>query len=123
MSNACFNSNNAPGQRCRDASRGTFEIPTGGPFVNIGEYRRVFKVTYFKYAASIAYRVVYDGLGHRPIWTCTCPDFEHNDRASNRTCCKHIQCCIDRELGIDRDGTGETYEQFKIEHINIITNY
>lgn len=118
MSNACFNSDNAPGRRCQDAARGTFQIPTGGPFVDVGQLRRVYKVTYFKFAASIAYRVVYDGLGHRPLWSCTCPDFEHN-RAATRTCCKHIQCCIDKELGIDRAGTGETYEQFKVEHVHV----
>ncbi len=116
MSNACFNTHNAPGQRCRTAPRGTFQIPTGGPFVNVGDTRRVYKVSYFKYAASMAYRVVYDGHGR---WSCTCPDFEHHDRAQSRTCCKHIQCCIDREMGIDRQGTGETYSQFKVEHVHV----
>ena len=118
MSNACFNSHNAPGQQCRDVPRGTFQIPTGGPFVDVGEFRRVYKVSYFKFAASIAYKVVYNGLPHDVTWLCSCPDFEHQDRAANRTCCKHIQCCIDKEMGIERAGTGETYEQFKIEHVH-----
>lgn len=119
MSNACFSSHNPPGHECKTAPRGQFQIPTGGPFVDIGEFKRNFKVTYFKYAARVAYNTVYDGrvsVEDRPVWTCTCPDFEFQDRAVNRTSCKHIQSCVDKEMSIARGGSGN-YEQFLVEHI------
>ena len=60
MSNACFSSHNAPGQNCSDPTRGSFQIPTGAEFPDIGPGRKRFKVTYFKFAARRAYTVRYD---------------------------------------------------------------
>ena len=120
MSNACFSSHNPPGHECATAPRGQFQIPTGGPFVDIGESRKIFKVVYFKYAARKAYKVVYDGrtnIENRPVWSCTCPDFDFQDRAEHRTCCKHIQSAIDKEMSLTRPGSGN-YEQFLVEHIS-----
>jgi len=120
MSNACFQSHNPPGHECATAPRGKFQIPTGGPFVDVGEFRRVYKVTYLKYAARLAYAVVDDGradIQERPLWSCTCPDFEFKDRGEQRTVCKHIQSCIDKEMGLTRNGSGD-YEQFLVEHVN-----
>lgn len=119
MANACFSSHNPPGYKCSTAPRGQFQIPIGGPFVDVGEFNRTYKVTYFKYAARLAYTVVYDGTvehPHRPFWSCTCPDFAFQERADNRTACKHIQSCIDKEMGLARNGSGN-YEQFLVEHV------
>tara|TARA_B100001559_G_scaffold320863_1_gene334603 strand:- start:920 stop:1279 length:360 start_codon:yes stop_codon:yes gene_type:complete len=119
MSNACFESHNAPGQDCSDPTRGSFNIPTGGPFVDIGAGRKRFKVTYFKFAARRSYTVLYDNresVDDRPVWECNCPDFEFNERQPLRTCCKHIQACIDKAEGTTRPGGN--YEQFLVEHIH-----
>lgn len=121
MSNACFSSHNPPGHKCSTTGRGQFQIPVGGPFVDVGEFKRVYKVVYFKYAARLAYAVVYDGSAEhpsRPFWSCTCPDFEYQERAEHRTACKHIQSCIDKEMGLARDGSGN-YEQFLVEHVSV----
>ena len=118
MANACFSSHNAPGQNCSDTTRGSFQIPTGGPFVDIGPGRKRFKVTYFKFAARMAYTVLYDNresIDDRPMWSCNCPDFEFNDRDTQRTCCKHVQACIDKSLGATR--AGGNYEKFLVEYI------
>ena len=119
MANACFSSHNAPGQNCSDPTRGSFQIPTGAEFQDIGPGRKRFKVTYFKFAARRAYTVRYDNresVENRPIWICNCPDFEFNDRAENRTACKHIQACVDKINGTTREGGN--YEQFLVEHIH-----
>ena len=113
MSNACFSSHNPVGNACKDAPRGQFQIPTGGPFVYLGSFQRDFKVTYFKYGAKVAYLIRYDGT--KVLWSCTCPDFEHRDRANTRTCCKHIQACIDKEMGTARGGGN--YQLFLVEHV------
>jgi hypothetical protein len=66
----------------------------------------------------MAYTVIYDNresVDDRPIWSCNCPDFEFNDRETQRTCCKHVQACIDKSMGTTR--TGGNYEQFLVEHI------
>lgn len=110
--NACFATHNAPGQNCSDTSRGSFQIPTGGPWIDIGTEPKQFKVTYFKYAARIAYDVRYEPSK----WSCTCPDFEFNDREALKTCCKHIQACIDKAEGTTRPGGN--YEQFLVEHVH-----
>lgn len=116
MSNACFSSDNPPGTDCQDPNRGQFAIPIGGPWVDIGTFKHIFKVTYFKYAAKISYQVVYDNIGQKgPVWKCNCPDFQFNDRFENHTCCKHIQAVIDQNIGTDRDGGN--YELFLVEHI------
>ena len=115
MANACFSDENDIGKNCRDAIRGKFQIPTGGPWVDIGIGKKHFKVVYFKYAASIAYKVDYDRTTEEVIWQCSCPDFEYNDRADQKTCCKHIQAVIDKEMGINR--TGGNYEEFLVQHV------
>ena len=120
MSNACFSSHNPPGHDCKTAPRGQFQIPTGGPFIDIGMFERTYKVIYFKFAARKAYQVKYKGgpnEENRPLWICTCPDFDFQDRLENRTCCKHIQSCIDKEMFLNRPGSGN-YEQFLVEHIS-----
>jgi len=113
MSNACFSSHNPVGHNCKTTLRGQFEIPTEGPFVFIGDFKRDFKVTYFKYGSKWSYLVRYDGSQVK--WSCTCPDFEHRDRATSKTCCKHIQSCIDKEMGTTR--TGGNYQMFLVEHV------
>lgn len=115
MSNACFSTHNAPGNNCKDPTRGAFQIPTGGPFEDIGTQKKTFKVTYFKFAAKKSYTVKYTNI-KQPIWSCNCPDFDFNDREQNKTACKHIQACIDKETGTSRPGGN--YEQFLVEHIH-----
>tara|TARA_B110000008_G_C16862370_1_gene521320 strand:- start:42 stop:392 length:351 start_codon:yes stop_codon:yes gene_type:complete len=115
MSNACFSSHNPVGHDCKTTPRGHFQIPTGGPFVYLGDFQRDFKVTYFKYGAKVAYLIRYDGTTEEVVWSCTCPDFEHRDRANTRTCCKHIQACIDKEMGTTR--SGGNYQLFLVEHV------
>jgi len=118
MANACFVTHNAPGEHCKETPRGSFNIPTGGAFVDIGPGRHRFKVTYFKYAARRSYTVLYDNrdsVDIRPTWECNCPDYEFNNRQQDRTCCKHIQACIDKAGHITR--TGGDYERFLVEHI------
>jgi len=115
MSNACFSSENAPGQHCKNTIRGQFQIPVGGPWVSIGNKNKTFKVSYFKYAASITYEVIYEYFQENVTWLCSCPDYVFNDRFDNKTCCKHIQAVIDKSLGIVR--AGGNYEQFKVEQI------
>ena len=92
MANACFSSHNAPGNNCKDPTRGSFQIPTGATFEDIGPNIQNFKVTYFKFAARQAYDVHYDNLPATdgPLWNCTCPDFRYR-RAMNSTMCKHCQ--------------------------------
>ena len=116
MANACFATDNIPGRNCKDAIRGQYQIPTGGPWVDIGPDAQQFKVTYFKYAAKIAYVVLYKRGKEGPVRPCTCPDFQFNDRGENETCRKHVQAVIDREKGIVR--AGGNYENFLVEHIN-----
>ena len=113
--NACFSSHNRRGQNCRQPTRGAFQIPTGGNWQNVGQRRIQFKVTYFKYGSRRAYDVYYDGTVTPITWSCTCPDFEMNGRAENRTSCKHIQACVDK---INNTSRGAQYEQFLIEHIS-----
>jgi hypothetical protein len=115
MANACFQSHNAPGNNCKDPTRGLFQIPTGATFEDIGPNVQDFKVTYFKYAARKAYDVHYEFVDG-PIWNCTCPDFEFNDRLEQKTACKHIQACVDKINGTTR--TGGNYEKFLVEHIH-----
>lgn len=115
MANACFQSHNAPGNNCKDPTRGSFQIPTGATFEDIGPNVQNFKVTYFKFAARQAYDVHYE-LVDGPIWNCTCPDFEFNDRLEQKTACKHIQACVDKINGTTR--TGGNYEKFLVEHIH-----
>jgi len=115
MSNACFSSHNPVGHACKTTPRGHFQIPTGGPFIDVGDFARDFKVTYFKYGAKVAYLIRYDGTTEEVSWSCTCPDFEHRDRVNTRTCCKHIQACIDKEMGTTR--SGGNYQLFLVEHV------
>ena len=115
MANACFATDNTPGKNCKNAIRGQYQIPIGGPWVDIGPKDQEFKVTYFKYAAKLSYVVEYKH--HKgPVWNCSCPDFQFNDRNQTKTCCKHIQAVIDKATGIVR--AGGNYESFLVEHIN-----
>ena len=118
MSNACFSSDNLPSEDCKAPQRGQFSIPTGGPWVDIGTFKKSYKVTYFKYAAKIAYNIIYDNResSNGPIWKCSCPDYKFNDRFENHTCCKHIQAVIDQNIGANREGGN--YERFLVEHID-----
>ena len=116
MANACFSSDNRPGKNCKDSVRGKFQIPNGGPWVDIGNKNMKFKVTYFKYAAKITYDVIYTHKKDDIEFTCTCPDYVFNDRLETKTCCKHIQAVIDYETGTTR--AGGNYENFKVEHIH-----
>jgi|TARA_B110000967_G_C18807899_1_gene522000 hypothetical protein len=116
MSNACFSTDNIPGRNCKDAIRGQYQIPSGGPWVDIGPGKDIFKVTYFKYAAKIAYRVDYENEEEILKWHCTCPDFKFNDRTTSKTCCKHVQAVIDKISGTVR--AGGNYENFLVEHIH-----
>lgn len=113
--NACFSSHNRRGQNCRQPVRGAFRIPTGGPWENVGARALDFKVTYFKYGARQSYDVRYDGNVTPITWHCTCPDFEFNNRAVERTMCKHIQACLHKIRGTSVNGQ---YERFLIEHIS-----
>jgi len=114
--NACFSTDNSPGQLCKDTIRGVFQIPTGGPWLDIGVFTRLYKVTYFKYAAKIAYVVTYSNEENGPLtWHCNCPEFQFGNRAEAQTCCKHIQAVIDKKNGVSR--TGGDYEQFLVEHV------
>ena len=93
--NACANSTNPPGNRCRHVAP-CFQIRVGQPFQYIGPGPRTFKVDYLKYGPQQPgqprqYTVTYSFVNVAK-WTCDCPDFIH--RQSN-TCCKHIQACID----------------------------
>ena len=116
MANACFSSDNPPGDDCKDPQRGQFSIPVGGPWVDIVTFKKKFKVTYFKYAAKIAYTVYYTNANNKgPTWKCNCPDFQFNDREEKHTCCKHIQAVIDKNSGTIR--AGGNYENFLVEHI------
>lgn len=110
MSNACFRTHNPIGRRCRDAGRGQYNIPTGLPFVAIA-HSTDFKIVYFKFGANIQYNV---SFVKPQTWTCSCPDFRQRSRAEAQTCCKHIQACIDKEVGTSRGGN---YTIFLKEHI------
>jgi predicted nucleic acid-binding Zn finger protein len=114
MANACFATDNSPGQNCKNAILGLFQIPTGGQWVDIGPTTQEFKVTYFKFAAKLSYLVKYENK-KGPIFSCSCPDFQFNDRDETKTCCKHIQAVIDKKMGIVR--AGDNYEKFLVEHI------
>ena len=114
MSNACFRTHNPFGHRCKNAPRGRYLIPTDGPFVDIGPLSKTFRVVYFKFGASGLYTVTFDST--TSDWACTCPDFLHRQRAEHRTCCKHIQACIDKETGVDR---GDNYSTFLEEQVQV----
>ena len=91
MPNACFHTHNPRGTNCRKA-QSKYHIPTGGPFVALKTDKK-YKVVYFKYGSDSTYNVTFVQPN---TWSCSCPDFTHQQRAANRTCCKHIQACIDK---------------------------
>lgn len=110
MSNACFKTHNPIGGQCRDTPRGHYLIPSGGPFVAITDTKE-FNVVYFKFGANMQYNVRFVKPN---TWTCNCPDFIHQHRAETQTCCKHVQACIDKEMGTSR---GLNYDIFLKEQV------
>ena len=114
--NACANSVNPPKNHCRNVAP-RFNIQAGGPFQYIGASPSKFKVDYLMYGPrqyDVTYRLDRDG---RPQWVCTCDDFRFRHQIT-RTCCKHIQACIDMKAMAEQPDS--LYKRFLTAHVHMV---
>lgn len=122
MPNACFRTHNI--NKCQAVGRGRYTIPTGlssvtqpirGRLQSVICQNKHFIALFFKFGAHFGANDIYDVTCSTDSWSCSCPDFKHQHRDVSKTCCKHIQACIDKEFSLNR---GHKYATFLIEHIH-----